>query len=53
MIEGQKDSEAEEIDKGGERTPWLKEEEMKKEMWWIQKWVVREKIEQESETDAE
>ncbi len=30
MIEGQKDSEAGEVDKGGERTPWLKKEEMTK-----------------------
>ncbi len=29
MIEGQKDSEAGEVDKGGEKTPWLKKEEMK------------------------
>ncbi len=30
MIEGQKDSETGEVDKGGEMTPWLKKEEMKK-----------------------
>ena len=37
MIEGQKDSETGEVDKGGERTPWPKKEEMKKEVWYIQK----------------
>ncbi len=29
MIEGQKNSGAGEVDKGGERTPWLKKDEMK------------------------
>ncbi len=39
MIEGQKDSQAGEVDKGGERTPWFKKEELtKKERWGIQKW---------------
>ncbi len=28
MIEGQKDSQAGEVDKGGERTPWFKKEEL-------------------------
>ncbi len=27
---GQRDSQAEEVDKGGDRTPWLKKEELKK-----------------------
>ncbi len=31
MIEGQRDSEPGEIDKGGEGTPWLKKEGLKKE----------------------
>ena len=30
MIEGQKASQAGEVDKGGEKTPWLKKGELKK-----------------------
>ena len=41
MIEGQKDSEAEEVDKGGERTPWCKKKELKVKKGGIQKWDVR------------
>ena len=53
MIEGQKDSETGEVDKGGERTPWLKKKELKKKKgggYKIQ--IVQEKIEQERETDV-
>ncbi len=30
MIEGQKESQAGEVDKGGERTPWFKKEDLEK-----------------------
>ena len=53
MIEGQKDSEAGEVDKGGERTPLLKKEEMKKKKGGrYRNEIVQEKIEQESESDV-
>ncbi len=53
MIEGQKDSEAGEVYKGGERTPWLKKNELKKKKgggYTIE--IVQEKTEQEIETDV-
>ena len=53
MIEGQKYSDVWEVDKGGERTPWLKKKELeKKKGEGYRNEMVQEKMEQERETDV-